>query len=61
MPSIQEITMMVNTMQISKEVELPDGSKLFLIIPSFALFITGDLSYYAGALGMPSSTSYWCP
>jgi hypothetical protein len=32
-----------------------------LIVQLFALFVTGDLSYYADVLGMPASTSYWCP
>jgi hypothetical protein len=48
-------------MRVSEEEDMPHGSKLLLIIPSFDLFITGDLSYYADVLGMPSSTSYWCP
>jgi hypothetical protein len=36
-------------------------SKIILTIPSFTVFITGNLAYYADALGMPSSSSYWCP
>jgi hypothetical protein len=37
------------------------GSMLLLTIPSFQIFMTGDLSFYADVLGMPSSSSYWCP
>jgi hypothetical protein len=43
------------------EARFPAGSKIILIMPPFSLFITGDLSYYADMLGMPSSSSYWCP
>jgi hypothetical protein len=43
------------------EARFPAGSKIILIMPPFSLFITGDLSYYADVLGMPNSSSYWCP
>jgi hypothetical protein len=46
--------------QIHKE-RLPEDSKIVLTIPKFNLFIMGDLAYYADMLGMPSSSSYWCP
>jgi len=38
-----------------------EDSTMLLTIPSFSLFITGDLSFYADFLGMHSSSSYWCP
>jgi hypothetical protein len=38
-----------------------EGSKIMCIIPSFKVFVTGDLAFYADVLGMPNSTSYWCP
>jgi hypothetical protein len=31
------------------------------ITPPFAIFMTGGLSDYAADLGIPNSTSYWCP
>jgi len=37
------------------------NSKIVCIIPSFQLFVTGDLAFYADVLGMPNSSSYWCP
>jgi hypothetical protein len=39
------------------------GSTIVLTIPSFNVFITGDLClcFYADVLGMPNSSSYWCP
>jgi len=37
------------------------GSEVILILPPFSLCITGDLSYHADVLGMPNSSSYWCP
>jgi hypothetical protein len=43
------------------EERFEQGSKIILTIPSFTIFIMGDLAYYAGALGMPNSSSYWCP
>ena len=43
------------------ETSFPKGSKVILILPPFSLYITGDLSYYADVLGMPNSSSYWCP
>ena len=46
--------------QIHEE-RLPDDSKIVLTIPKFNLFVTGDLAYYADMLGMPNSSSYWCP
>lgn len=49
------------SMRVSEEEKLPTGSNIIFIISSFDLFITGDLSYYADVLGMPSSTSFWCP
>jgi hypothetical protein len=42
------------------ENKLQKGSIIILIIPHFNLYITGDLSYYANILDMPSSSSYWC-
>ncbi len=41
--------------------KLQKGSTIILIIPCFDLYIMGDLSYYADVLGMPKSSSYWCP
>jgi hypothetical protein len=38
------------------ENKFPTGSKIV-----FAMFITGDFSFYADVLGMPNSSSYWCP
>jgi hypothetical protein len=38
-----------------------EDSTMLLTIPSFSLFITGDLPFYADFLGMRSSSSYWCP
>jgi hypothetical protein len=43
------------------EERIEQGSKTILTIPSFAMFITGDLAYYADALEIPNSSSYWCP
>jgi hypothetical protein len=40
---------------------LKKASIVLLTIPLFSIFITGDLSFYADVLGMPSSSSYWCP
>jgi hypothetical protein len=40
---------------------LEAGSEIVLTLPKFSLFITGDLSFYADVLGMPNSSSYWCP
>jgi predicted RNA binding protein with dsRBD fold (UPF0201 family) len=48
-------------MRHTDDIKLPMGSEIILTIPSFNIFITGDLSYYADVLGMPASTSYWCP
>jgi len=49
------------TMDHCDETRFPEGSKIVLIMPSFEVFITGDLSFYADVLGMPNSSSYWCP
>lgn len=49
------------SMKHSIEDNLPRGSAILFVIQSFDLFVTGDLSYYADVLGMPASTSYWCP
>jgi hypothetical protein len=43
------------------ERSFPEGLKILLIMPPFDLFVTGDLSFYADVLLMPSSSSYWCP
>jgi hypothetical protein len=43
------------------ETRFPASCKVIFTTPPFSLFITGDLSYYANVLGMPNSTSYWCP
>jgi hypothetical protein len=48
-------------MRHTDDLKLPMGSEVILTIASFNIFITGDLSFYADVLGMPSSTSYWCP
>ena len=37
------------------------GSEIVLTIREFSIIITGDLAFYANVLGMPSSSSYWCP
>jgi hypothetical protein len=44
-----------------EEERFHNGSKILLTIPSFSIFITGDLPFYADVLGMPSSSIYWCP
>jgi hypothetical protein len=49
------------SMKHSIEDNLPRSSAILFVIQSFDLFVTGDLSYYADVLGMPASTSYWCP
>jgi hypothetical protein len=48
-------------MRHTDDLKLPMGSEVILTIASFNIFITGDLSFYADVLGMPSSTNYWCP
>jgi len=48
-------------MRHTDDLKLPMGSKVILMIASFNIFITGDLSFYAYAPGMSSSASYWCP
>jgi hypothetical protein len=48
-------------MKYAHEEKLGNGSIIILIIPHFKIFITGDLSFYADVLGMPKSSSYWCP
>jgi hypothetical protein len=48
-------------MKYSHEEALKKGSKIKLIIPHFNLYVTGDLSFYADVLGVPKSSSYWCP
>jgi hypothetical protein len=32
---------------------------IILIVPNMHLFVTGDLTLYADALGKPSTSSYW--
>ena len=49
------------TMRCSYEETFEAKSTIMLTFPKFELFITGDLSYYADVLGMPNSSSYWCP
>jgi len=49
------------SMKFSHEENLKEGSIIILIIPYFNLFMTGNLSFYAIVLGMPKSSSYWCP
>jgi hypothetical protein len=49
------------SMKHSIEENLPRGEAIIFIILSFDLFVKSDLSYYAEVLGMPASTSYWCP
>ena len=48
-------------MRCSYEETFEAKSTIMLTFPKFELFITGDLSYYADVLGMPNSSSYWCP
>lgn len=48
-------------MSHSNEQSFDAESMITLIFPSFSLFITGDLSFYADMLGMPNSSSHWCP
>jgi hypothetical protein len=43
------------------ETRFPVGSEIIFMMPPFTIFITGDLSFYADVLGMPNSSSYWCP
>jgi len=49
------------SMKHSHDDKLKEGSLITLIIPHFNLYVTGDLSFYADVLGMPKSSSYWCP
>jgi flagellar biosynthesis chaperone FliJ len=49
------------TMMHCDEKSFPAGSDIILILPPFELFIIEDLSFYADVLGMPNSSSYWCP
>ncbi len=49
------------TMTRQDQTQFPAGSEIIFVTPAFTIFITGDLSYYADVLGMPNSTSYWCP
>jgi len=49
------------TMMYCDETSFPAEAHIILILPPFELFITGDLSFYADVLGMPNSSSYWCP
>jgi len=49
------------SMKYNHSKTLKKGSSIVLIIPHFDLYVTGDLSYYADVLGMPNSSSYWCP
>jgi len=37
------------------------NSTILLTIPTFSIYITGDLAFYGDVLGMPNSSSYWCP
>jgi hypothetical protein len=48
-------------MRYRNEKSVVTGSKIELTLPKFYLFITGDLAFYADVLGMPNSSSYWCP
>jgi hypothetical protein len=49
------------TMMYCDETSFPAEAHIILILPPFELFITGDLSFYADVLGMPNSSSYYCP
>jgi len=49
------------SMKYSHDNTLKVGSTIVLMIPNFSLYVTGDLSFYADVLGMPKSSSYWCP
>ncbi len=49
------------TIRCSYEETFEANSTIKLNLPKFMLFITGDLAYYADVLGMPNSSSYWCP
>jgi hypothetical protein len=49
------------TMVQCDDTRFPAGSKIVLAMPPFGIFITGDLAFYADVLGMPNSSSYWCP
>jgi hypothetical protein len=49
------------TMTHNDETRFLAGSGITLVTPPFTLFIADDLTYYADVLGMPNSTSYWCP
>jgi hypothetical protein len=49
------------SMKYSHEETLKKGAKIALIFPHFNLYVTGDLSFYANVLGVPKSSSYWCP
>ncbi len=44
-----------------QEERFENGSTILFTIPSFSIFIIGDLIFYADVLGMPNSCSYWCP
>ena len=49
------------TIKYVHDERLEKGSSIILIIPHFDVYVTGDLSFYADVLGMPNSSSYWCP
>jgi len=49
------------SMQHVGEEKFEKGSEIICTIPSFKIFVTGDLAFYADVLGMPHSSSYWCP
>ena len=48
-------------MKYKHDEKLKEGSAIIIIIPHFDLYVTGDLTYYTDGLGMPKSSSYWCP
>ncbi len=48
-------------MKYKHDEKLKEGSAIIIIIPHFDLYVTGNLAYYADVLGMPKSSSYWCP
>jgi hypothetical protein len=46
--------------EVSTLMILTENTIIALTVPSFCLFVTGDLSLYADSLGKSKSCSYWC-
>jgi hypothetical protein len=44
----------------TEKMETAANAKIVLIFPSFALFVTGDMSFYTDSCGDHKACSYWC-